>query len=131
MKADWFVLGMMLYEMINGTPPWYNRTTDKLLKNWIDIELKIPSRWSECPNLVNMIKGLLDKNPENRFGDMEVKNHPYFSGIDWNKVANKELESPRNLDSYVPKRWSLTFKDESSDEEFNDRIFDGWEKVYK
>ena len=42
----------------------------------------------------DLIKGLLQKNPEKRIGKAieEIKNHPFFEEIDWEKVYQKNSE---------------------------------------
>jgi len=40
---------------------------------------------------------LLDRSPEKRIGvkdKAEIKNHPFFSGIDWEKVLKKGYPPP-------------------------------------
>jgi hypothetical protein len=49
----------------------------------------------------------MDKNPETRLGAKgdwkEVSQHPYFTGIDFDKLLRKDYKSP-----YVPKDTVLT-----------------------
>jgi hypothetical protein len=50
----------------------------------------------------------LTRDPDKRLGSGSdgseaVKNHPFFKGIDWDKLYNKELEPP-----FVPKVASPT-----------------------
>lgn len=47
------------------------------------------------PEAHDFIEKLLDMNPKTRLGAKsieEVKSHPFFKGIDWNKIM--EMESP-------------------------------------
>ena len=46
-----------------------------------------------------MLRGLLQKDPNKRLGGsikdaQEIKEHPYFKDVDWNKVYNKEIVPP-------------------------------------
>ncbi len=44
-----------------------------------------------------MLKRLLDKDPNKRLGrngSHDIKKHPFFSQIDWNKMINKEYIFP-------------------------------------
>lgn len=53
------------------------------------------------PMAVDLISKLLTKNPESRlgssFGASEIKEHPFFSKIDWVKMSERSLKPP-----YVP-----------------------------
>lgn len=43
-------------------------------------------------------KKLLHKNPKDRIGvkdKNELKNDPFFKGINWEKLAKKEIEPPK------------------------------------
>ncbi len=40
---------------------------------------------------------LLNKNPKSRIGvndKNEIRKHPFFKSIDWNKLYNREIEPP-------------------------------------
>jgi len=46
---------------------------------------------------VDLIKGLLDPDPAKRLGDADLpglKSHDFFKGIDWDKLARRESQSP-------------------------------------
>ena len=49
------------------------------------------------PNLKALITGLLQKEETKRIKDSDIKNQPYFiegHDVDWDKVANFEIECP-------------------------------------
>ena len=53
-------------------------------------------------DVVDLISRLLDVNQDTRLGsgptgDNEIKNHPFFAGIDWDKLEQKHIEPP-----YIP-----------------------------
>jgi serine/threonine protein kinase len=48
----------------------------------------------------NLIVHLLNRNPSKRLGAGqdgadEIKRHPFFDSIDWNRVANKQITVPK------------------------------------
>jgi hypothetical protein len=48
---------------------------------------------------MDLITGLLTKSPNERLGGgksdgEEIRQHPFFSGIDWDKVLNREYPAP-------------------------------------
>ncbi|KAI6189278.1 AGC-kinase C-terminal domain-containing protein [Aphelenchoides besseyi] len=59
-------------------------------------QLTIPNTTS--PNARQILKELLNKDKEARLGsshDVEdVKQHPFFSSIDWDKLLRRELKPP-------------------------------------
>jgi serine/threonine protein kinase len=100
--VDWWSLGMLLYEMLTGLPPWYSDTGDrmKVMNDIVTSKLVFPSG-KVSPNALSLIHGLLHKLPLKRLGSRqdfkEVSSHPYFATIDFDKLAQKRIESP-----YIP-----------------------------
>ena len=45
-SLDWYLMGLLLYEIIVGHPPYYADNRDELLKNILYGKLKIPSHMS-------------------------------------------------------------------------------------
>lgn len=94
---DWWTLGVLLYEMIVGIPPFYNSNKHKmyyLIENgpirWPTVEKHGFQVSAEAQEL---IKALLNKDKTKRLGrhgDVdEVLSHPWFSIIDREKLLNK------------------------------------------
>ena len=50
-------------------------------------------------NAFDICVRFLDRKPESRLGSNgfdEIKNHPWFAGIDWDKLYRKEVVPPYN-----------------------------------
>jgi serine/threonine protein kinase len=95
--VDWYLLGVIFYEMLVGVPPFFTPNQEEIFRNIIQNEVYIPSFVSKKAQ--KLIKLLLKKNPEQRLGakkDMdELKENEYFSDIDWDKVYNKKCKPPQ------------------------------------
>jgi len=92
LKLDWWILGTIFYECLVGSPPFYNPNNGKMYQSILEDDLRMPENWDE--DTKSLVQGMLEKRPEARFGDEEVRNHPFFHGVDWEKVANKQWEEP-------------------------------------
>ena len=94
--VDWYLLGVVFFEMLVGLPPYFSNNQEQIFKNIDNAELIIPNFISKKGQ--NLIRSLLIKNPLERLGsknDVEdIKNHPYFDDIDWNKIYNREYMPP-------------------------------------
>lgn len=67
------------------------------------IEKPIPMKPYFTENAASFLKALLQRDPSKRIGAsekdaQELKDHPFFEGIDWEKIANMTFET-----AYVPK----------------------------
>jgi len=84
-----------MYEMVCGEPPFYSDDIPTMYKNIKEGTLKFSSKVSE--EAKNCIKRLLERDPNKRLGaknKQEIKDDPFFNGVDWNKVLRKEYRPP-------------------------------------
>ena len=92
--ADWFALGILMYEMLTGKVP--NRENGK---EWAGDRNKSKLRLPRYINPAgrNLLEALLCNDYRNRIGFLgvkEIKEHMFFNGIDWDSVHRKELAMP-------------------------------------
>uniref|UniRef100_A0A6P6Y3W6 [G-protein-coupled receptor] kinase n=1 Tax=Dermatophagoides pteronyssinus TaxID=6956 RepID=A0A6P6Y3W6_DERPT len=91
-SADWFSLGCMLYKLLKGHSPFrQHKTKDKheIDRMTLTMNVELPNSFSN--ELRNLLEGLLHRDVDKRLGCRgngadEVKEHPFFKGIDWQLV---------------------------------------------
>ncbi|OIR58384.1 MAG: AGC/NDR protein kinase [Amphiamblys sp. WSBS2006] len=90
MECDWWSLGIIVYEIFTGNPPFKSRTsleTYKKIQNW-PATFKVPPAVPRKAE--SLICGLIQW-PEKRLGRPEdVKKHPFFDGINWKTLAHQK-----------------------------------------
>lgn len=97
--VDWWTLGSILYEMLVGIPPFYTQSREELFERIKFANPKYPSFLK--PKARKMIESLLKKDPSKRLGSKgadEIKNDPWFEGVNWEALHNKKYDAP-----FVPK----------------------------
>ena len=97
-SADIYGLGAVLYEMVSGVPPFFSNEITTLFNKIKNSKLILHNYFTE--ELKDLLTKLLCKEPSKRFGTYdksEIKKHPFFKGIDWEKLANKEINPPLDL----------------------------------
>ena len=92
--VDWYLLGVLLYEMITGMPPYYADEKDQLFSNIAHDQLDtIALEENASQECIDFISKLLHKDPSKRLGTKrdatEIKAHPFFAGTDWSQVFNR------------------------------------------
>ncbi len=63
---DWYLCGVLLYEMVVGIPPYYSNSKEQLYNNIQNGPLKLPSFLSEETRA--LLIALLNRNPNKRLG---------------------------------------------------------------
>ncbi|EGR34651.1 protein kinase domain protein, partial [Ichthyophthirius multifiliis] len=86
--VDWYSLGVIIYEMLIGRPPYFSTDYDKLYNEIKTAPLRLPKSLPQESK--DILIGLLKKNYNKRLGykndAQEVKQHHWFKDIDWQLV---------------------------------------------
>lgn len=93
--VDYWGLGMLVYEMMTGLPPWYTTDRSKLFRRLRSAPLDIPSYFSQSS--ANCVSGLLERNPRRRLGVTGVRaamEHDFFRSISWRALYGRRVEAP-------------------------------------
>ncbi|KAH7916734.1 kinase-like domain-containing protein [Hygrophoropsis aurantiaca] len=95
--VDFWSLGVLLFEMCCGWSPFYAEDTQQMYKNICFGKIRFPRNViSEDGKM--FVKGLLNRNPKHRLGAQrdaaELKEHPFFSSIDWHALSLKRVTPP-------------------------------------
>ncbi|XP_053571069.1 LOW QUALITY PROTEIN: serine/threonine-protein kinase Sgk3 [Bombina bombina] len=93
--VDWWCLGSVLYEMLHGLPPFYNRDTAEMYENILHKPLVMRNDINLTAS--SILEELLERNPKTRLGAngfQDIQNHPFFSCINWNDLVQKKIPPP-------------------------------------
>ncbi len=79
-KADMWSVGVLLFIMITGVPPFEGKTTDEIYEKISIGEYSFNGReWDSMPEAKNLIYHLLQFDPNDRFDACEAVNHSFFN----------------------------------------------------
>ena len=122
-EVDWWSLGILIYQMHYGFTPFDDDYIDKIYQKILYTNVIFDSNYKIDKNLKSLISGLLEKDVTKRIKDSNIKNHPYFTEgheVDWNKVANFEIECPAKPNINEEKEDDIqNFDSEFTEENFN------------
>jgi len=96
--VDYWGLGMLLYEMMTGLPPWYTTDRSKLFKRLRSAPLVFPNEVHFSPHCRACIAGLLDREPRLRLGVMGLRSamrHEFFyRRINFEALRARQISAP-------------------------------------
>lgn len=137
--VDWWALGVLIYEMLCGYPPFYDSSHigiyEKILLGKIRFSAHIE------PMAVDLIQQLLTADITRRLGNLQrgaldVKTHPWFVHCEWHALLTRTTAVPirpvckhpgdtRNFETYAePKRAAMQNM-------LAERQGDDFESIYK
>lgn len=94
--VDWYLLGVLIYEMLVGMPPYFSSNREELFENIKKAQLKLPRSLSE--EAKHLITHLLKRDPAKRLGAQndaaDIKTHPWFKDINWDDALQRKLQPP-------------------------------------
>ena len=101
---DCWILGIFVYEMMTGLPPFYSVVFDEMKEKISkdDLDFSSSKMSDDCKSFVT---ALLQKDPNKRLQWEDAKNHPWLQDTDWMSIYYKLLEAPyipKNLSKYDP-----------------------------
>ncbi|KAF8733496.1 hypothetical protein HU200_014793 [Digitaria exilis] len=85
--VDWWTFGIFLYELLHGMTPFKGSNNRATLCNVVEQPLRFPDNPPVTNVARDLIRGLLVKDPLKRIatkrGATEIKQHPFFEGVNW------------------------------------------------
>ncbi|XP_033000052.1 ribosomal protein S6 kinase alpha-2 isoform X1 [Lacerta agilis] len=96
-SADWWSFGVLMFEMLTGSLPFQGKDRKETMALILKAKLGMPQFLST--EAQSLLRALFKRNPSNRLGAgldgvEEIKRHPFFATIDWNKLYRKEIMPP-------------------------------------
>jgi len=95
--VDWWCLGILIYEMIAGIDPFTDEDPMAIYQKILKGKVKFPKNFDK--NGKSLVKHMLVADLSKRYGNLkngvnDIKNHRWFSEINWDSILQKKLIPP-------------------------------------
>ncbi|KAI1711445.1 protein kinase domain-containing protein [Ditylenchus destructor] len=98
-SVDWWALGVLMYEMLAGQPPFEADNEDDLFEAILHDDVLYPVWLSR--EAVSILKAFMTKNPLRRLGCVQsqgsedaIRAHPFFREIEWDALEARRVKPP-------------------------------------
>lgn len=109
-SVDWWALGVLIYEMVIGVTPFYNRERKFLLQKIKQSKVVFPDKRKYkidySDEFLDLVMKLLDKDKDTRLGSgpgdsEDILAHPFFAGLNLQDMLDGKIEPPLLLSSIL------------------------------
>jgi serine/threonine protein kinase len=95
--SDYWCLGILMYEMLIGHPPFYDSTPFGIYEKILAADIQFPSHVD--PTARDLISSLLTVDVSKRLGNLkgganDVMQHPWFEGVDFQALLERRVVAP-------------------------------------
>lgn len=95
--SDWWALGVLIFEMLAGFPPFYNNDQFVTYQKILSGKIEYPRHFDYA--VKQLLRKLLNTDQAQRLGSArhggdEIKREPWFVSVSWTDLYDRKVEPP-------------------------------------
>jgi len=95
--VDWWALGILMYEMLCGYPPFYDENPFGIYQKILVGKTDFPKYFDDFAK--DLVKRFLTADKDQRLGCVmggaaDIRRHKFFRGVDWAALAGQQIPAP-------------------------------------
>lgn len=97
MAADWWSVGVMIYEMLAGLPTFRGKDLRQTYQKVLYAEVVFTPEEKFSPSARKLLLGLINRDPQKRLGSSkkrDVKKCDFFKDVNWDNIFNRVSDGP-------------------------------------
>lgn len=127
--VDWWSLGILTYELFFTDTPFSRRTIEGTYETILSKNVHFPRYRLVGTEVKTLITGLLDKHPIDRLGGSihgaeEIKEHEWFSTLDWIILYEGKYPPPYSVEPLTGKPYDVNSLVQANTPQFEDEFAD-------
>jgi len=95
---DWWSFGIIIFEMLNGFPPFAHKDRNTLYQKILKVDPEFSDEIEISDECKDLVLQLLKKNVKMRINPNEIPKHPWFKSINFKEMSRLKIKSP-----FIPK----------------------------